>query len=128
MVITAGRLQPVTEHRSESRLRVTLPAVLTTRDGTRRVVLEDLSAGGARIRGHVPHRTGEQALLQWARFEAMGLVWWSEEGDCGLRFLDPVPAADLLATRDLTDHAIPSADRDLVRRTAAAFVNGRMRL
>lgn len=128
MVITVGRLQPATEHRSESRLHVTLPAVVTTCDGTRRVVLEDLSAGGARLRGDLPRRPGEQALLQWARFEALGVVWWSDDGDCGIRFLDPVPAADLLATRDLADQALLPTERDLVRRTAAAFVNGRMRL
>lgn len=118
----------VADSRTESRLRVALPAVLTTRDGTRRVLLEDLSAKGARIRGDVPYRTGEEAVLQWSRFKALGAVWWFAEGDCGIHFFEPVPAADLLATRDLADYERPPAERDLVRRTAEAFANGRLRL
>jgi len=114
--------------RSECRIRVQLPAVLTTRDGTRRVMLEDLSASGARISGPVPYQTGEEAVLQWSRFEALGQVWWFGEGDCGIRFADPVPASVLLATRDLPGCARQPGERDLVRRTAEAFVNGRMRL
>lgn len=129
MAIIARRLRPALhDARTESRLRVVLPAVLITRDGTRRVVLEDLSGAGARIRGDLPYRTGEDVVLQWVRFEALGIVWWSEEGDCGIRFRDPVPAADLLATRDLAEQARAPTERDLVRRTAAAFVSGRMRL
>ncbi|HEY6869220.1 MAG TPA: PilZ domain-containing protein [Novosphingobium sp.] len=120
--------QTLVEQRGESRLRVGLPGVLITRDGTRRVIVADLSGAGARIRGTVPYSTGEQAMLQWARFEALGTVWWSEDGDCAIRFAEPVPAADLLATRDLADRARCPDERDLVRRTAAAFVNGRMRL
>ena len=116
------------EQRAECRLRVGLPAVLITRDGTRRVMLEDLSASGARIVGIVPYGSNEPVVLQWASFEALGEVWWSEDGTCAIRFADPVPAADLLATRDLADRARAPAERELVRRAAAAFVKGRMRL
>lgn len=122
------RLATRAHSRTESRLRVALPAVLTTRDGTRRVLLEDLSARGARISGDIPYNTGEEAVLQWSRFEAHGAVWWFGEDDCGLHFFEPVPVEHLLATRDFTGQTRPLDERTVVGRTAAAFASGRLRL
>lgn len=119
--------------RQQSRLSLQLPAVVTTRAGTRRVTLEELSTRGARFACDRPFRVGEPALLQWDRFEALGEVRWTVGGVCGLIYYNAIPVEHLLATRDLMAAQSEPArsqelDREVIRRTARAFRNGRLRI
>lgn len=111
-------------NRLESRLRVRLPVKVTTRDGQRCCVLEDLSANGARVSGNACFRIGQQVVLQWGRFEAFGEVRWGDSGACGLTFYAPVPMRDLLTTRHLDDQERLAPGLQFARRPAAAAVAG----
>ena len=115
-------------NRQQTRLSVRLPAVVTTRDGTRRVRLEDLSIRGARVTGAAHLHSDQDVLLQWGTCEAFGLVRWAVDGTCGIRFCATVSVKQLIDARELDDRAQQPVEREVVRRTADAFVNGRVRL
>ncbi|HEX4847760.1 MAG TPA: PilZ domain-containing protein [Novosphingobium sp.] len=119
---------PRTGKRCHARLRVRLPAKLITLDGDYRVVLCDLSQSGARIgQPGLPLLQG-QAILLWDKYEAFGRFAWCRAGLAGLAFLDPIPPAWVLATRDLDDaHHLPD-DSELQRRHAREWVTGRNRV
>jgi hypothetical protein len=115
--------------RQEARLRVRLDARLITLDGSCRAVLADISTHGARIAtGTCTLRAGQEAVLNWNRGEAFGMVVWSADGQCGLRFYDPLDQRTVLAARQLDEHSHLPDDRELVRRSAQSFVQGRGRL
>lgn len=114
--------------RQQNRLRMRLPAVVTTPDGTRHVVLEDLSLRGARVRSEASYRPGMAVVVQWHSGQAIGTVRWVDKGVCGVGFTRSLAVSDLLSARDLEFARLAAVDRDLVRRTADAFVNGRVRL
>lgn len=115
-------------NRQQTRLSVRLPAVVTTRDGTRHVRLEDLSIRGARVSGAAQLRAEQDVLLQWGSCEAFGKIRWIDDGTCGIRFCATVSVNQLIAARELDDRAQQPVEREVVRRTADAFVNGRVRL
>ena len=102
---------------------------MITLDGTNRMVMADLSLSGAKLSGAMPRlRLGQQAIIQWNEFEAFGLVVWSEANRCGLTFDEPLSEQALLKTRQVHDHAPLVSDRELARRTAQEFVQGKVRL
>lgn len=119
-----NRDRPVAGRRAHSRLRVRLPARLTTLDGTSGAILTDLSFGGAKLIARCPLRPGQQAVLAWDRFEAFGTVSWAHDGMCGLTFDEFVKPRVLLDTRDLYDTEYLPSERDLARDEARAFVEG----
>jgi len=114
--------------RSESRLRVRLPARLITHHGEYTVVLRDLSQRGASIeRADLPQQSGD-AVLIWGKYEAFGKVKWSGKNRCGMHFYDEIPPKWLIATRDLDDLEHLPEDRELHRQAAQAWVAGRSRI
>ncbi|MBC2668929.1 PilZ domain-containing protein [Novosphingobium piscinae] len=118
-----------TGRRREARLRLRLEVQMITLDGTARMVMADLSRRGARITGLLPTlRRGQQAIIQWNRFEAFGAVVWCQGNQCGLEFDEPLSQRVLLATRQLYDRTPLSSERELTRTTARAFVQGKVRL
>lgn len=129
-----GLLASETGSRQQSRLRVYLPAIITTADGTRHVFLQDLSLRGARLLASEGLYSGQQVLLQWHGFQALGVVRWIDGHTCGLGFYRSLPIRHLLDTRDLIEapdpieQVNPGPGREVVRRNADAFVNGRVRL
>lgn len=98
------------------RLATSLPARLTTLQGTRPATLADLSLAGARIGAPsdlaIFSGIGLKAyvLIEWNRFEAFGqLVWASADrwtGTIGMKFDGMIAPAVLLATRDLQDEYV----------------------
>ncbi len=115
--------------RSEPRLRVRLAARLVGLDGASRPVLADLSTGGARLKGQLTElRLGAEAVLFWDRFEAFGRVVWRDNGQCGMRFYEPIAQADLIATRILDDVQRLPSEHELTRAAAQQFVFGRRHL
>ena len=119
---------PMAGRRTHSRLRVRLPARLTTLDGTSSAILTDLSFGGAKLLVGCPVVAGEEAVLTWHRFEAFGTVTWAHDGMCGLAFDEFLAPKVLLDTRDLDDADHLPSDRELMRGAAREWVEGRRRL
>jgi hypothetical protein len=116
--------KPSIGRREHSRLRVRLPARLTTLDGKASAVLTDLSFGGAKLLTNCILRPGQQAVLDWDRFEAFGTISWVREGMCGLRFDEFLEGKALIATRDLNDAEHLPSERELARGAARDFVRG----
>lgn len=116
--------EPTIGRREHSRLRVRLPARLTTLDGTSSAVLTDLSFGGAKLLVNCELRTGQEAVLAWLGFEAFGTVSWVGQGMCGMHFDEFLDGKVLIATRDLNDAGDPHSERDRVRGAARDFVRG----
>jgi len=114
--------------RSQSRLRVRLPARLTTLTEKRDVILYDLCMHGAKLRANLPPRVGAEVVLEWQGCEAFGKVVWQRSGFFGLSFIDPITPGELIATRDLDDVARLANDRELNRQAAQSWVNGNGRL
>jgi PilZ domain len=115
-------------NRSESRLRVRLPARLMTLDFSACVTLCDLSQHGAKIeRPDLPTKHCD-VLLKWLEYEAFGRIKWGRTSECGIRFYDPIPMRWLVATRDRAEvEGLPDR-RELDRRYAQAWVKGQIRL
>lgn len=114
--------------RREARLRVRLDARFISLDGTSRAVLADISENGARLVGMAGNlRPGDEGILQWGGREAFGVVVWAAEGQFGISLYDPVPHADIVATREMDDHQRLPSEKEIVRRAARAFVQGRFR-
>ena len=114
--------------RHQSRLSVHLPAILTTRDGTRRVTLNDLSTRGARFCSPEQLIVGQDVVIQWLRYEAFGEICWSIDGLYGIAFARSIALADLVDTFERNEGGNQPVERDIVSRTARAFVEGRLRL
>ena len=112
--------------RRHSRLRVDLPARLITLEGTFPATLLNLSFRGGKVfLGQTSIRPGANAVLCWGGFEAFCTVAWSQDGNCGLDFDEPLKPHMLIETRDLAD----SSPRVDTSRTAAQdWVIGRTKL
>ena len=114
--------------RSQSRLRVRLPARVITLSGTFSAILADLSMGGARIQMERALKPGAEAVLQWGPYEAFGEICWVGDGLCGIRFHDFLSPRTVVATRDLDDTEHLGSDRELTRETVREWAEGRRRL
>jgi len=114
--------------RARSRLRVRLPVKVTTLSCTQTGVLADLSLNGARLCLTKPVAPGAEVLLQWAGYEAFGMVSWEHDGMCGIRFAEPITPKVLVATRDIDDAGHLPDDRDINRVLAAEWVMGQRKL
>jgi PilZ domain len=109
------RDNPTAGRRTHSRLRVRLPARLTTLDGTTSAILVDLSFGGARLITSALLVPGQEAVLAWHGFEAFGMIGWVHDRMCGMHFDEFLAAKVLIATRDLDDINHLPGDRELIR-------------
>jgi hypothetical protein len=117
-----------TGKRGQPRLRVRLPARLITLNGEFRVVLCDLSTGGARVGKPGLVLDGGQAVLLWESFEAFCAVAWCRGGLVGVRFEDPIPNDWVLVTRELDSNSNLPPDAELDRRAARDWVLGQARI
>ena len=80
--------------RSAAREVAPLVAVFTTLTQSHAVTLVDVSATGARLRGDFLPRMAEELLLSVEGVRTFGHVVWSESGECGVEFDEPLqPAA-----------------------------------
>ena len=77
--------------RRASRENLPMPALVSTIDKTYVAVLVDLSNTGARLSGFNLPRAGKPMTLRIECVRAFGIVAWSEEGQCGVEFDDPLP-------------------------------------
>ena len=61
--------------------------------------LVDISTSGARLSGVPLPRIGTEVLLSVESVEAFGAIVWSEHGQCGIEFDDPIDAQAVRAIR-----------------------------
>jgi hypothetical protein len=114
-----------TGKRSESRLRVRLPARLIGLDFSYAVILCDLSLRGARIEKPAVVMPVCDVVLAWHSYEAFGRINWSHSGETGITFYDPIQPEWLIATRDFDEFNRLGKASDLNRRYAREWVLGR---
>ena len=89
------------------------------------MILIDLSTTGARIASNNLPKVGTEAMLHWDRYEAFGEVVWAEGVQFGIAFDDPITEQEVLATRELDDVAHLPHDKELLRRAAQEWVEGK---
>ncbi len=95
-----GRRQPSGrkiegERRTKERDSVSLPGALDTTATRRDVVLIDVSASGARVRGEDLPIIGYYVRLQVEGAALFGTVMWRRSEECGLRFDEKLSEASL---------------------------------
>jgi hypothetical protein len=78
-------------NRHGNRLRLGLPASLGLTHETRKCLLDDISASGARLRIDKP-------------LTVYGAIAWEKNGQCGLRFDSPLPREDMEGFLWITQH------------------------
>jgi len=111
--------------RGRSRLRLRLPARLTTVSATTPVILLDLSLTGAKITAPQAAKTGQQCFVNWEGHEAFGTLVWVRSGMCGIAFDRAITPAQLIETRDRFDCDPLPDDHELLCRAALDWVAGR---
>jgi hypothetical protein len=126
---TAPATGCTTGRRREARLRVRLAARYISLDGSRNTILADISEHGARMHGPLPGgRPGAEVILQWPGGELFGTVVWIAPDQWGMAFYDPLTPAEIQRARLIDErHRLPD-DRERVRQSAQAFVQGKVRL
>lgn len=72
--------------RSAPRLTVELPAQFQVGDCARDVLVEDVSATGARLQLSAPPSEGQEGLLIWDDLACPCRVIWSAFDACGVQF------------------------------------------
>ncbi|MBT0670866.1 PilZ domain-containing protein [Novosphingobium profundi] len=114
--------------RRHSRLRVRLPARMESRCSDHQVILSDIALWGARVLTDATLARGTEVVLAWSTFEAFGEVVWCSQQQCGISFVEPITAQDLLTTRAINDAARLPDERTLIRQIASQWVQGIRRL
>lgn len=89
--------------RKAGRLRLRLPAQAISHRGTVRVVLCDLSEGGAKVFTGAELVCGRDLVLQWDGREAFGAIIWQRDGFYGIQFDEPMSGPALVEIRHLQD-------------------------
>lgn len=101
-----------------------LPVKVMTTGGMLRGMLNDLSYFGCRLMLEEAPRPGAEVVVQWAAFEAFGIVSWTARQGCGVTFFDPVGPDTIIATRDLDDSRNAASEREDQREVARNWVLG----
>ena len=78
--------------RRSQRAAVVLPASVVTMSSYQYFELIDLSATGAKLRGHMVPPLGKTALFRIQTYQALCRVVWADNGVCGVRFDELIPA------------------------------------
>ena len=82
--------------RVEPRMRVQLTAELRTESSRSRCRIVDLSRGGACLELDSPVALGRKVSLHSGALSCSGTVLWVDGQLCGVRFLEPLRATELL--------------------------------
>lgn len=81
--------------RRASREQLPLPAMLSTIESYDMATVVDLSSSGARMRGDNLPKVGQIICLKLDCVRAFGTVTWSNSGECGLAFDEPLSKFEL---------------------------------
>lgn len=74
------------ERRRSARRPIFVAGSAVTIHGSKSVVVENLSASGARIRGRGLPAPGKQILIWMEGLDVLGCVAWARSEECGVRF------------------------------------------
>ena len=77
--------------RSAVRSTAPLMAVFTTCTRSRSAIVADVSSSGVRLRGPDLPKMGEDLVVAIETVQAFGSVAWSDHGECGIAFDQPLP-------------------------------------
>ena len=113
--------------RTNSRLRLGIPARLVLISGHSECLINDISACGARISVTELPRSGSSVILRFLRFEVFCEVTWARSGHCGLSFADRLSAESLAELRGLAD-SYADYGRAALARNTHDWVMGRTRI
>lgn len=108
--------------RQAPRLNLGITAEFVCLEGRQSVVLEDISATGAKF-SFARHRPLSKGILRWLGYEVFGEIQWVRDGHCGILFDRPISAACLFATRTAAPGAIIQ-ERANANSHARDFVRG----
>ena len=86
-----ARVDPVRGQRRSDRASVLLPVSIVTMSAYRFPELLNISKTGAKLRGEPLPPKGTTALLKAGTLHMLCRVVWSRNGQCGVRFDEPVP-------------------------------------
>lgn len=82
--------------RESQRLAAPLPALLSNTVSTQCAVVEDVSCTGVRLQGdHLPD-AGSDILIKMETLSVFGRVVWSNAGECGVKFDEPLTRGEVL--------------------------------
>lgn len=79
--------------RKEERQETVLAASLSTLDGSYSVLAEDVSATGARLRGHRLPPAAAEVMVRVGELEMLASIAWSTHDQCGIKFVPSLPPA-----------------------------------
>ena len=85
--------------RDDPREVAPLCALLTTISETYEVVLVDISATGARLKGNKLPRLGVDLNLAVCRLKTFGTVRWQKEDECGVQFFELLRQVEVIEIR-----------------------------
>ena len=118
-------MSPETHHRigrrRDSRLRLHLPARITTIHGKWQAQLLDLSQSGAHLEVAERLLKGSDAVLNWLQFEAFGRIVWTTATQVGMEFDELIAPTTLVTTRDLADQHSARQDKRIALEAARAW-------
>ena len=116
----------IPHRRAHPRLCLGIAAELIGLSGTQRVILQDLSATGAKVQLQSP-KAISKGVLRWLNFEVFGDIAWQQDDWCGLNFDRPLSNGCLFDTRAAAPGLLAIARRNRFRH-AEDFVKGRGRV
>ena len=80
------------DRRAAGRRLLFVAGSAVTIHGSKSVVIENLSASGAKVRGRDLPSRGKQVLIWMEGLDVLGSVAWARSGECGVRFDVPLEA------------------------------------
>lgn len=110
--------------RRNPRLALGIDAEFICLDGRQPVLLQDISATGARI-AFLHRQPTANGFLRWINYEVFGDIKWRGRDECGIVFDRPISNACLLQTRSATPNLLLQQRLDADRH-ARNFVLGRV--
>lgn len=87
----------ISDSRPQPRRKIFQLGELTVGGRTLRVHLLDVSEGGARLHCPAEVNVGDPVILRWQDNQWRGIIMWTSQGKCGVRFIAPLTAAALSA-------------------------------
>ena len=81
--------------RKAPRQPVSLAASASTVGGCQSVIVENVCASGARVRGRVMPAVGKEVMIKVGSLNVLGQVAWSDDEECGIAFDPPLEQQDV---------------------------------
>ena len=81
--------------RKAPRQPVSLAASASTVGGCQSVIVENVCASGARLRGKVVPAVGKELMIKVGSMNVLGQVAWSDNEECGIAFDPPLDQQDV---------------------------------